>query len=88
MRERAQELKAEAEHAGGEKAVLSKIAQMPEPDSTMAKRIHEIIKKIAPRYMAKNYGVFPIRDGIASKFFGQPQFRRLVGFAHLVFTDG
>ena len=45
MKERAQELKAEARananKADGESAVLAKIAEMPEPDRAMAKRLHE-----------------------------------------------
>ncbi|HME18564.1 MAG TPA: hypothetical protein VKF15_02375, partial [Nitrososphaerales archaeon] len=46
MKERIQELK--ADKADGESAVLAKIAGMPEPDRTMAKRIHAIIKASAP----------------------------------------
>ena len=54
MKERAQELKAEArrgpraDKADGESAVLAKIAEMPEPDRAMAKRLHAIIKASAP----------------------------------------
>ena len=52
MKERAQELKAEARanknKADGESDVLAKIAEMSEPDRTMAKRLHAIIKAIAP----------------------------------------
>src|SRR5215211_2738157 len=53
MKERAQELKAEArrgpraDKAGGESAMLAKIAEMPEPDRAMGKRLHEIIKASA-----------------------------------------
>jgi hypothetical protein len=46
MKERIQELK--ADKADGESAVLAKIAAMPEPDRTMAKRLHAIIKASAP----------------------------------------
>src|SRR6266536_1029154 len=46
MKERIQELK--ADKANGETAVLAKIAEMPEPDRTMAKRLHAIIKASAP----------------------------------------
>jgi len=46
MKERIQELK--ADKADGETAVLAKIAEMPEPDRTMAKRLHAIIKASAP----------------------------------------
>jgi len=46
MRERIQELR--ADKADGETAVLAKIAEMPEPDRTMGKRLHTIIKESAP----------------------------------------
>jgi uncharacterized protein YdhG (YjbR/CyaY superfamily) len=56
MKERAQELKKEARRgqrgkkakADGEADVLAKIAEMPEPDRTMAERLHTIIKASAP----------------------------------------
>ena len=48
MKARAQELKAEArankDREGGESAALAAIAKMKEPDRTMAKRLHAIIK--------------------------------------------
>src|SRR5438445_2421041 len=46
MKERIQELK--VDKADGESAVLAKIAGMPEPDRTMGKRLHGIIKAGAP----------------------------------------
>ncbi len=46
MKERIQELK--TDKADGESAVLAKIAEMPEPDRTMGKRLHAIIKASAP----------------------------------------
>ena len=54
MKERAQELKAaarrgpRAEKADGESAVLAKIAEMREPERTMGKRLHAIIRESAP----------------------------------------
>ena len=52
MKERAQELKAEARasktKADGESDVLAKIAEMPEPDRAMGKRLHAIVKASAP----------------------------------------
>jgi len=52
MKERAQELKAEARvnknKADGESDVLAKIAEMQEPDRSMAKRLHAIITASAP----------------------------------------
>src|SRR5438552_7043368 len=46
MRDRVQELR--ADKGDGEGAVLAKIAEMREPDRTMAKRLHTIIKESAP----------------------------------------
>jgi len=46
MRERVRELKAGSEE--GEGIVLAKIAAMSEPDRTMARRVHAIIKATAP----------------------------------------
>ena len=48
MRERAKELKTNASKADAEAAVLAKIAEMPEPDRSMAERLHTIIKESAP----------------------------------------
>jgi uncharacterized protein YdhG (YjbR/CyaY superfamily) len=54
MKDRAQELKAEARRgpragkADGESTVLAKIAEMPEPDRAMAERLHALIKASAP----------------------------------------
>src|SRR5262249_7190254 len=52
LKERAQELKAAArankDKADGESAVLAKIAEMPEPDHALGKRLHAIIKASAP----------------------------------------
>jgi hypothetical protein len=60
MKERAQELKAEARRgpragkAGrGESAVLAHIAEIPEPDRAMAERLHAIIKASAPALSPK-----------------------------------
>ena len=52
MKERARELKAEArasrDREAGERDVLAKIAEMPEPDRSMAERIHAVVKASAP----------------------------------------
>src|SRR5207244_10664980 len=59
MKERIQELKAaarrgpRADKADGETAVLAKIAEMPEPDRAMAKRLHAIIKASTPALSAR-----------------------------------
>ena len=71
MKERAKELKAEAQRADGERAVLAKIAEMPEPDRAMAKRLHEIIKASAPELSPKTWYGMPAyaKDGKVLCFF-------------------
>jgi uncharacterized protein YdhG (YjbR/CyaY superfamily) len=59
MKERAQELKAEARRADGESALLAKIAEMPEPDRAMATRLHEIVKASAPALSPKTWYGMP-----------------------------
>jgi uncharacterized protein YdhG (YjbR/CyaY superfamily) len=59
MKERAQELKSEARKADGESAVLAKIAEMPEPDRAMAKRLHEIVKASASALSPKTWYGMP-----------------------------
>ena len=59
MRERAKELKAEANKADLEKAALAAVAAMPGPDRAMAKRIHEIVKASAPSLAAKTWYGMP-----------------------------
>jgi uncharacterized protein YdhG (YjbR/CyaY superfamily) len=63
MKERARELKAEArlskDREAGERAVLEKIAEMPEPDRTMAKRLHEIVTASAPTLSPKTWYGMP-----------------------------
>ena len=65
MKERAQELKAEARKADGESAVLAKIAEMQEADRSMAKRLHAIIKASAPALSPKTWYGMPAyaKDG-------------------------
>ncbi|MDE1813012.1 MAG: hypothetical protein KGH85_09165, partial [Thaumarchaeota archaeon] len=57
MKEHIQELN--VDKAGGESAVLAKIAEMPEPDRTMAKRLHAIIKASAPALSPKTWYGMP-----------------------------
>jgi uncharacterized protein YdhG (YjbR/CyaY superfamily) len=63
MKERAKELKAEAlankNKAEGESDVLAKIAEMPAPDRTIAKRLHGIIKASAPALSPKTWYGMP-----------------------------
>ena len=77
MKERAQELKAaarrgpRADKADGESAVLAKIAEMPEPDRAMAKRLHAIVKASAPALSPKTWYGMPAyaKDGKVVCFF-------------------
>ncbi len=71
MRERAKELKAEASQADAEKAVLAKIAEMPDSDRVMAERIHAIIKAKAPGLAPKLWYGMPAytKDGKNVCFF-------------------
>jgi hypothetical protein len=72
MRERARELKAEAAKADGESALLASIAAMPEPDRSMGKRLHAIIKASAPELSPKTWYGMPAyanKDGKVICFF-------------------
>jgi uncharacterized protein YdhG (YjbR/CyaY superfamily) len=68
-KERARELRAEAraskDRAAGEKAVLAKIAEMPEPDRAMGERLHALIKATAPGLTPKTWYGMPAyaKDG-------------------------
>ncbi|MDE3058686.1 MAG: DUF1801 domain-containing protein [Bacteroidota bacterium] len=80
MKARAQELKAEArankDRAEGEKAALAAIAAMKEPDRTMAKRLHAVIKDSAPTLSPKTWYGMPAyanKDGKAVCFFRDRQ---------------
>jgi uncharacterized protein YdhG (YjbR/CyaY superfamily) len=79
MQERAKELKAEARanknKAEGESDVLAKIAEMPEPDRAMAKRLHEIITASAPALTPTTWYGMPAyaRDGKVICFFQSAQ---------------
>ena len=72
MRERAKELKAEAQRADGERAVLAKIAEMQGSDRAMAERLHAIIKASAPALSPKTWYGMPAyakEDGKVVCFF-------------------
>ena len=80
MKNRAQELKAEArankDKSEGESAALAAIAAMQEPDRSMAKRIHTIIKDSAPALLAKTWYGMPAyadKDGKVVCFFQTAQ---------------
>ena len=71
MKERAQELKAEAAKADGESALLAKVAEMKGTDRAMAKRLHAIIKDSAPALSPKTWYGMPAyaKDGKVLCFF-------------------
>ncbi len=48
MKERANELKAQAKGADGEAEVLAKIAEMPPQDRSLATHFHELVHDVAP----------------------------------------
>src|SRR5882757_6151108 len=82
MKERVQELKAEArgprgkkDKEDGEGEVLAKIAQMREPDRAMAKRLHAIIKTSAPALSPRTWYGMPAyaKDGKVVCFFQSAQ---------------
>ena len=96
MKERAQELKAEARRgprakknkADGESDVLAKIAAMPAPDRTMGERLHAIIKACAPGLSPKLWYGMPAyaKDGNVVCFFqGAQKFN--TRYATLGFSD-
>jgi uncharacterized protein YdhG (YjbR/CyaY superfamily) len=79
MKERAKELKAEARgkkaKADGESDVLAKIAEMEEPDRTMAERLHTLIKAAAPDLTPRTWYGMPAyaKDGKVICFFQNAQ---------------
>jgi len=80
MKDRVQELKAEARSGRraseeGESEVLAKIAELPEPDRSMATRLHAIVKASAPALSPKTWYGMPAyaRDGKVICFFQSAQ---------------
>lgn len=92
MKERAKELKAEARatknKADGERDVLAKIAEMPEPERTMAVRLHAIITASAPVLAPRLWYGMPAyaKDGKVVCFFQSAQ-KFNTRYATLGFSD-
>jgi uncharacterized protein YdhG (YjbR/CyaY superfamily) len=94
MKERAQELKAEARRglrakkADGEGDVLAKIAKMPEPDRAMAERLHAIVKASAPALSPRTWYGMPAyaKDGNVVCFF-QGAYKFKARYATFGFSD-
>jgi len=60
-----------ADNAAGEADLLAKVAEMPEPDRSMAARIHEIVKAAVPELASKTWYGMPAytKDGKSICFF-------------------
>jgi len=91
MRERARELKASGRRsvqANDERAVLAKLAGMPEPDRSLGERLHALIKAHAPGLAPRLWYGMPAyaRDGKIVCFFqGAHKFK--TRYATLGFSD-
>ncbi len=87
MKERARELK-RAGKAEGESDVLAKIAEMQGSDRAMAKRLHAVIKAVAPDLSPRTWYGMPAyaRDGKVVCFF-QAAGKFKARYATFGFTD-
>lgn len=95
MKEHATELRAASRRRakGGdpaeeEAAVLEKIAELPEPDRSLAQRIHELVRECAPQTSSRLWYGMPAytRDGQIVCFF-QPASKFKARYATLGFSD-
>ena len=91
MKERALEAKTAKKRgakADGEADLLAKVAEMPEPDRSMATRLHALIKVSAPDLAAKTwYGMTAYaKDGDVLVFF-QPASKFKARYSTLGFND-
>ncbi len=92
MKERVEEMKAEARSRGsaadGEGAVLAKIAALPNPDRAMAERLHALIKAVAPSLSPKTWYGMPAyaKEGNVVCFF-QSAHKFKTRYATLGFSD-
>jgi uncharacterized protein YdhG (YjbR/CyaY superfamily) len=72
----------------GESAVLAKIAEMPEPDRTMARRIHQIVRTTAPELVPRTwYGMPAYSKGDKVVCFFQDAHKFKARYATLGFSD-
>ncbi len=89
MKETLKERKAAANKEEGERMALEAIAAMQEPDRSMAKRIHAIVKDSAPALSAKTWYGMPAyanKDGNVVCFFQNAQ-KFKARYATLGFND-
>ena len=84
MKERARELKSEA----GESDLLQKIAEMPEPDRSMATRVHALVMSAAPDLSPRTwYGMPAYGRGTDVVCFFQAAAKFKARYATLGFSD-
>lgn len=71
----AERRRAQSGGTDGESDVLAKIAELPEPDRTMAERIHSIVKASAPALSPKTFYGMPAyaKEGKVVCFFQSAQ---------------
>ena len=88
MKDRVKEMKAAADEAEGETAVLAKIAEMPARDRAMGKRLHAVIKASAPMLSPRLWYGMPAysKDGKIVCHF-QPAQKFKTRYATLGFSD-
>ncbi len=88
MKERSRELKAASNKAEAESDVLAKIAEMVEPDRTMAGRLHAIIKASASALSPRTWYGMPAyaKDGNVVCFFQSAE-KFKTRYATLGFSD-
>jgi uncharacterized protein YdhG (YjbR/CyaY superfamily) len=88
MRERARELKAAARKTDGEADVLAKINELPEPDRSMATRLHVLVKASAQELSPRTWYGMPAyaKDGRVVCFFQSAQ-KFKTRYATLGFSD-
>jgi uncharacterized protein YdhG (YjbR/CyaY superfamily) len=91
MKERAQELKAEARRGkkgDGEQDLLAKIAEMPDKDRAMATKLHKLVKATAPELSPKTWYGMPAyaKEGKVVCFF-QSAHKFKARYATLGFSD-
>jgi uncharacterized protein YdhG (YjbR/CyaY superfamily) len=71
MKDRAREAKSASSRADGLNDLLAKIAEMPEPDRSLAERVHAIVMASAPDLLPRTWYGMPAyaRDGKTICFF-------------------
>lgn len=88
MKEHNREMKAAAANADGEQELLSKIAQLPAGDRSIAERLHAIVTSSAPSLAPRTYYGMPAwaKDGKVVVFF-QPASKFKSRYSTLGFND-